>query len=190
MYSEKQLIIELCNGNHKAFRQLFDEYKKRVYGFLYNMMHSHHEAEELTQTVFMKIWESRAAMNSELSLNAYVFKIAKNSALNTLRQKAYKLLLEKQLSARAAINEDSDAFLVNKDLRQYINDLIALIPQRRREIFLLRYRQKFSYKEIAEQLHISENTVDTQIRHALDFLRKQLGKELLIGGTCLLLLCM
>ena len=181
MHSEKQLIIELRNGSHKAFRQFFDEYKKRVYGFLYNILHSHQDVEELTQTVFMKIWENRAAMNPELPLNAYVFKIAKNSALNTLRQKAYKLLLDKQLIAHVEINEDSEMSLVNKDLRQYINELIALIPKRRREIFLLRYRQKLSYKEIAAQLHISENTIDTQIRHALNFLRKQLGKELLSG---------
>jgi RNA polymerase sigma-70 factor (ECF subfamily) len=181
MYNEHQLIEELRNGNHKAFRQFFDEYKKRVYGFLYKMLHSYEEVEELTQTVFVKIWENRATMNPELSLNAYVFKIAKHSALNALRQKAYKLLFEKQLTENFENNEDHEAPLVNKDLRQYINDLIALIPDRRREIFLLRYRQKFSYKEIAAQLHISENTVDTQIRHALNFLREQLGKEFLTG---------
>jgi RNA polymerase sigma-70 factor (ECF subfamily) len=177
MYSESQLILELRNGSHKAFRQLFDEYKKRVYGFLYNMLHSHEETEELLQTVFVKIWENRTSLNHELSLNAYVFKIAKHSALNVLRQKAYKLLLEKQLVDELNISEESASHLDDKDLKQYVNDLIMRIPKRRRDIFLLRYRQKKSYKEIAEELHISENTVDTQIRRALSFLREQLGNE-------------
>ena len=179
MHDEKQLIQELRNGSHVAFRQLFDDYKKRIYGFLYNMLYSHEEVEELMQAVFVKIWESRAKMKHELSLSAYVFKIAKHSALNALRQKSYKLLFEKQLANHMESSEDSEELLVHKDLKQYVNNLIALIPKRRREIFLLRYRQRLSYKKIAEQLRISENTVDTQIRHALSFLRNQLGKEFL-----------
>lgn len=188
MYNEKQLIIALQEGNHEAFRQLFDDYKKRVYGFLYNMLHSHEEVEELSQNVFVKIWENRANMNHELPLSAYVFKIAKYSALNSLRQKAYKLLLEKNLIEKLETSEDGEEMLTTKNLEEYINNLITQIPERRREIFLLRHRQKLTYKEIAEQLHISENTVDTQIRHALNFLRDQLGKELLTVMLSLIML--
>jgi len=63
-------------------------------------------------------------------------------------------------------------------LKRHIDSLIEHIPERRREIFKLRYEKELSYKEIAEQLNISENTVDTQIRRALNYLREQLGKEL------------
>jgi len=178
MNDEKHIIKELCNGSHEAFSRLFESYKKRIYGFLYNMLHSHEDVEDLLQLVFVKIWESRATMKHELSLDAYVFKIAKNSALNLLRQKTYRLLLEKQLIDTLKVSEDGEIPLIDNDLKRHLDLLIADIPERRREIFLLHYKQELTYKKIAEQLNISENTVDTQIRHARNYLRKQLGKEL------------
>ena len=176
-----ELFLAIKQGNHEAFRQFFDIYEKRIYGFLYKILRSHEDVEELLQVVFVKIWERRTSINHELSPDAYVFQIAKNSALDVLRQKARKLLLEKKLTNKFNVNEGADAAcdsLVDNDLRRFIDDLMINIPERRREIFKLRYEQELSYKEIAKRLSISENTVDTQIRRALNYLRMQLGKEL------------
>ena len=90
MKDEKQLIIELRSGSHEAFRQLFDSYKKRIYGFLYNMLHSHEDVEELLQVVFVKIWENRATMNHELSLDATCLKLQE-------RLYAVKMILQKMV---------------------------------------------------------------------------------------------
>ena len=180
MYNEGQLVEELRNGSHVAFRQLFDCYKGRIYAFLFSLLRSHDEAEELLQNVFVKLWEARERLDKSLSLNAYIYKIAKNDALNYMRQKAYRIALEREfLTKNSNADEDLELSLIGKDLEKYVNSLIDDIPSRRREIFLLKYRQKMSYKEIAMQLGISENTVDTQLRKALGFLRDKLGKELL-----------
>jgi len=176
--SDKELSLAISNGSHEAFSRFFDIYEKSIYGFLYNMLRSREEAEELLQVVFMKIWENRSTINHELSLEAYLYTIAKNSALNMLHQKVRKLLFEQQLIDNFKVSEDGEASLIEKDLKRHIDNLITHIPERRREIFKLRYEKELSYKEIAEQLNISENTVDTQIRNALNYLRQQLGKEL------------
>ncbi|MCL2416713.1 MAG: RNA polymerase sigma-70 factor [Bacteroidales bacterium] len=178
LITDKELFSAISEGNHEAFRKFFDSYKKRIYGFLYSKLHSHEVVEELLQVVFVKTWENRATINPNLSPDAYVLKIAKNSALNFLRQKAYKLLLEKQLIEKINIAEDGETSFVDEDLKRHIDDLVAHIPERRREIFKLRYEKELSYKEIAEKLSISESTVNTQISLALNYLRKQLGKEL------------
>lgn len=178
LISDKQLFLAISRGNSDAFRQFFDTYKKRIYGFLYSKLQSHDVVEELLQVVFVKVWENRATINPNLSPDAYVLKIAKNTALNFLRQKAYKLLFEKQLIEKINPIEDGETALVDKDLKRHIDDLISQIPERRRKIFKLRYEKDLSYKEIAEQLSISENTVNTQISLALNYLRKELGKEL------------
>jgi len=176
-----ELFPAIKQGNHEAFRQFFDIYEKRIYGFLYKILRSHEDVEELLQVVFVKIWENRTTINHELSPDAYVFKIAKNSALDALRQKVRKLFLEKQLvnkfKAGENAGEETDS-LVDNDLRLFIDKLMSNVPERRREIFKLRYEQELSYKEIAKRLNISENTVDTQIRRTLNYLRTQLGKEL------------
>jgi RNA polymerase sigma-70 factor (ECF subfamily) len=126
----------------------------------------------------MKIWENRGIIDHERSPNAYLFTIAKNCALDVLRQKARRLLFEKQLIDNFKVSEDGEAPIIDEDLKRYINNLITHIPERRREIFKLRYEKQLSYKEIAEKLGISENTVHSQISHALRYLREQLGKEL------------
>ena len=174
VFSDNQLIDALKKGSHQAFRHFFDLYKKRVYSFLLGIVRSSSDAEELTQVVFIKIWEHRKRLNQELSVNAYIYKIAKNAALNFIRQKVYKAMLEKELLENMERSEE----MADKNMEEYINNLILKIPERRREIFLLRYRHKMSYREIAERLMISENTVDSQIRNALHFLRGQIGKEL------------
>jgi len=176
--SDKQLSLAMSKWDHEAFRQFFDSYKRRVYGFLYKMLRSREDAEELLQVVFMKIWESRTTKNPDGSLDAYIFTIAKNSALDVLRQKAHKLLVEKQLINNLKISEDGETPLIDKDLKRHIDTLIADIPERRREIFKLRYEKELSYKEIAEQLNISISSVNTQISRTLGYLRQQLGKEL------------
>ena len=142
------------------------------------MLRSHEDVIELVQVVFVKIWENRATKDPDLSLDAWVFQISKNCALNMLQQRARKLLFEKQLIDNLKISEDGEASFIDKDLKQYLNNLINDIPERRREIFKLRYEKELSYKDIAEQLNISENTVNTQISRALNYLREKLGKEL------------
>ncbi|MCL2417037.1 MAG: RNA polymerase sigma-70 factor [Bacteroidales bacterium] len=174
----KALFLAISKGSQEAFRQFFYIYEKRIYGFLYKMLRSHEEVEELLQVVFVKIWENRTAIDPDLSPDAYVFQIAKNCALDVLRQKARRLLLEKQLLNISKGDEKDEIPLIHEDLKKYVDSLLANIPQRRREIFKLRYEQELSYKEIAKQLSISENTVDTQIRRTLNYLRERLGKEL------------
>jgi len=176
--SDKELFLAISNGSHEAFHQFFDAYEKRIYGFLYKMLRSHEEVQELSQVVFMKIWENRATKNLDCSLEAYVFTIARNCVFDSLRQRVRKLLFEQQLIDNFNVSEDGDASLIDKDLKKHIDNLITHIPERRREIFKLRYEKDLSYKEIAKQLGITENTVKTQISHSLNYLREQLGKEL------------
>jgi len=178
LLSDKDLFLAISNGSHEAFQQFFNIYQKRVYGFLYKMLCSHEEAEELSQIVFIKIWENRATKNLDSSLDAYVFKIAKNCALDMLRQEVRKLLFEKKMIDNFKTSEDGEADAIDKDLKRHIESLITHIPERRREIFKLRYEEELSYKEISEQLNISIGTAQTQVERTLNYLRQQLGKEL------------
>jgi len=178
LLSDKQLFLAISKGSHEAFSQFVDAHKKHVYGFLYKKLQSHEDVQELVQVVFVKIWENRVILNHELSPNAYLYTIAKNCALNLLHQRVRKLLFEQQLIDNFNVSEDGEASLIEGDLKRHIDSLLTHIPERRREIFRLRYEKELSYKEIAEQLSISISTVNIQIQRSLDYLRQQLGKEL------------
>ncbi len=75
--------------------------------------------------------------------------------------------------------------VLDNDNAHYIKGIIELLPERRREIFILSRVSDMTYKQIAEHLGISENTVDTQMRRALSFLRERLSREQFIF-ICLL----
>lgn len=179
MYNEKQLIIALRNGSHEAFRQLYEHYQTRIFYFIYGILHSRPDTEELFQSVFLKIWENRTIIDEEGSFSGYIYQIARNSIYNHLEKQLYARKLETQLSRITAIDDygSVENKVMSDDLNIFINRLIEQLPERRKEIFLLHYRQHKTYKEITEALRISENTVDTQIRRSLDFLRTEISKE-------------
>ena len=187
MKNENELIKLLNKGDHNAFNELYTSYKYRICKFIYNMLDSHDETEEVFQSVFEKIWENRVRLKQEQSLNAYIYKIARNNVYDILRRRAYAHLLEKYLAI--AVSDESedtvtDAF-DHDELKSYFQKLIQSLPDRRRTIFNLRYLQKRSYREIAAILNISENTVDSQIRNAIHFLRIHISKELLVVAIVL-----
>ena len=78
MKDEKLLIVLLNQGNHNAFNELYTSYKYRVCKFIYAMLNSYDETEEVFQSVFETIWENRAHIQHEPSFNAYLYKITRN----------------------------------------------------------------------------------------------------------------
>ncbi len=187
MHDEKQLIIALRNDSHEAFHTLYDFYKHRVCRFIFNILGSYDETEEVFQSVFEKLWEHRHILDSESPIGAYIYKIAQNRVYDVLRQRTSRKLFEKKLSEMTEKSDSlSESLLHDRDFNQYLEQLVRQLPERRKEIFLLRYFHHLSYREIAEKLNITENTVDTQLRHAIGFLRTHVGKELFMLASIVL----
>ncbi len=178
MAHENQLIIELRNGNHKAFRELYERYKTRVYSFILNLVLSHDETEEIFQHVFVKVWENRANIKPDLSFNAYVYAIARNEVYSFWRRCMSRRQAENYLNENTdKQSEQMEEHIINKDFQVYLSSLVELLPGRCKEIFIMRYIQGLSYREIAEELRISESTVDKQLQKALTFVRHKMRKE-------------
>jgi RNA polymerase sigma-70 factor (ECF subfamily) len=177
------IIERLRRGDIAAFNELYERWHRRLYGFALYLSHDRHTSEDLVQTVFVAVWEQRRTINSSNGFGAYLFSIARNSFYDMLRHKvAEQAYITRLLShTREHPNEnDADTRVESADFDGILTTLLEKLPARRREIFLMSRQQNMSYGEIAEKLGISENTVDTQIRHALNFLRRELPKYLAI----------
>lgn len=167
-------VSYLKQGNSRAFEQLFLKYQKKLYHFGYKILKNKEEAENLVQAVFMDIWENREQINEEKSFSGYIFKIAKNKIYNMLRKKINEQLYLNYITEHSSETEElRTEGSVSPQSEEMYEKLINSLPERRKEIFLLSRNDGLTYKEIALKLNISENTVDTQIRNALDFLRKK-----------------
>lgn len=189
MKVDKNILVNLKNGDEKAFETLFWEYNTHVYHFIYSLLYEKSLAEDLTQTVFLKIWEKRDTIDPEQGFDSYLFTIARNLVYKETQS---RLLSEKFMQTVQARLSDADSLMEEKidaeSLREYINSLVEELPPARREIFRLSRNEHLSYREIAERLSISEKTVETQLNRALRFLREKLSSNNILAALLLLLI--
>ena len=159
MITTQQLQL-LKEGNKKAFEALYRAYNARIYSFVLSMIGD----AGVTQDIFLQIWEKRLNIDLEGNLGGYLFKISQNMVYHYVRR---ELLLQNyvdKLSNESAdesveIDEELDYLF----LEEYILKLLEELPPARREVFMLYWKSGLNYREIAEQLDISEKTVATQV---------------------------
>ena len=174
---EINLINRLQNGDPDAFEKLFHRYKAQVYAFALRLMPSARDAEEIVQEVFMAIWNQRKSLQVTASFHSYLFGIARHKVYEIVQQKLrYEAFTEYYLERNPAYAFVTEEDVYYNQLVERLEELLKEIPDRRREIFLLSRNEGLSYAEIAEKLDITENTVDTQIRHALNHLRSRFSE--------------
>lgn len=181
--SEKinQLILGIQKDDSESFESLYHLYHKRVYAFALNLLNSTSDAEEIVQNVFLALWVQRNSLDISSSFTSYLFSIVRYKVYDFIHQKinheAYVKYTFEHNHEYSFITDDEISY---KELEKSFQQAIQKLPERRREIFILSRIEKLSYKEISEKLGISENTVDTQIRNALNFLRLQMGDYLVV----------
>lgn len=173
--SEREIIERVAQGDHRAFRVIFDQYKDALYGYSYKLTRSPALAEEAVQEVFLRFWQNREKLNADLSVKAYLYKITKNHLLNLLRDAAYDQRLKEQLFySRQHTYYSTEDQLVYRDLETFKDQAIANLPPRMQLIFRMSRTQGLSHQEIAQQLGISQNTVKDQIVKALKAIKEYL----------------
>jgi RNA polymerase sigma-70 factor (ECF subfamily) len=175
---DQSLVKLLQKGNVGAFDLLFEVYSPKLYGFSFNYFKNESDSEELVQEVFVKVWENRRTLKSELSFKSYLFTIALNQIRKHFNKKATSLHYLESLQNDPDLTENQ--VIQNDDyelILQRINLIIEQMPQRRREIFMKSKLEGKSSKEIASELKISAGTVDNQVSEALRFIRSRLNNQ-------------
>lgn len=171
--NDQQLVQLLQKGNVAAFDSLFEVYSQKLFGFAFKYFKNETDAEELVQEVFVKVWENRQRLKTELSFRSYLFTIALNQIRKHFNKKATSLRYLESLTqdAEYPVSFQDDSYESNL---QQINLIIEQLPPRRREIFIKSKLEGKSSKVVAQELNISAGTVDNQVSEALRFIRSQL----------------
>jgi RNA polymerase sigma-70 factor (ECF subfamily) len=171
------LVNHLRLGNPKSFEKLFLKYHRKVYYFCYSILKNREDCEGLVQNIFSDIWENRERLDSTRSFYGYLFRIARNKIYNHLRKNLNEQVYREYIiNSNNSSNNKTEADLDLSELSNIIEETISRLPPRRKEIFMLSRSEGLTYREIGKKLNISENTVDTQIRNALDLIRQELKK--------------
>lgn len=176
---EEELLNRLKEGDYAAFTQLYNCYWGQVYNFSRLYISSVEDCKEIVQQVFVKVWEARALIKEKENFKGFLFIITRNIVFNlskkSFNESFYKMSVLSAFSDSAEQGScEAEEELMASQLNDYINQLIELLPERQKEVFILSRRHHLSYKEISLRLGIREKTVEQHIYKVLKFLKKNL----------------
>lgn len=174
------ILTRISHGDESAFRYLYELYRPTVYKFLLNYVQNPVLAEDLYQELFLKVWAKRDELMHVLSFKAYLYTIAKNLAINSLKRTAVseQAIKELHLYYRNEHVNTSHQIQTNEYMRMLTEELDKL-PKRSREIFFLCRQEGKTYEEVATKMGISRNAIKNHmvstIKALKTFAKKQLG---------------
>lgn len=174
-YADHILVNLLKEDNQLAYTEIFERYSKILVNHAYKMLGSRDEANDVVQEVFLSIWNKRYELVLTGSLSSYLYKATKNRILNHIAHE--KVVSRYADSISNFIENDyvlADSNLREEELEAIIAKEITLLPEKMREVFLLRKVEELSYDEIALQLNITDKTAKQQVYNSLKILREKL----------------
>jgi RNA polymerase sigma factor (sigma-70 family) len=181
--ADDELIRRALDGDQKAYTVLVERYRGALYHIVIKMVRRPEEAEDLVQEAFIKAFGALASYRFEYRFSTWLYKIAANSAIDYLRKRRIDAMsLDRPVAtADGEIQVELADWTYNPEETLYkhrqsisIAAAIDALPEKYREVIVMRHSQDLSYQEIARQLDVPVGTVKARIFRARELLKKQL----------------
>ena len=182
---DAKLIAAFIKGNGESFAALVDRHMPMVYKFTYRYVGDADTANDVVQDVFIKVWKNIKKFDPEKSFKTWLLTIAKNTALDAIKKKKAVLFSkieegETDIDAFLAPYVESadlpDALLQKKQTKADLDRMLQELSPAYRSVLLLRYTEHLKFREIADALQESIDTIKSKHRRALIQLRKMLAE--------------
>ncbi|MBI2640714.1 MAG: sigma-70 family RNA polymerase sigma factor [Candidatus Sungbacteria bacterium] len=199
---DQKLVADYLAGDKEALEILISRYLRSIYRFLYRYAGNVHDAEDLTQEVFVKIWRNLKRFDQDKGFKTWIFSIAKNTAIDFLKKSrsasgGKKTILFSEFSARGGSafggeNEEGenvflsilhdkaplpDELAARKNIGKMLEDALNLLSPRYSVVFNMHYDNGLTFREIAESLQEPLHTVKSRYRRALALLKNLLSES-------------
>ena len=183
--SPSNQLVSLVNrareGNRSAFAQLVDQFHQDIFRMVFYRIRSRVDAEDLTQDVFLKAFQKIESVRDAAKFRGWLFSVALNRIRDFQRKKRFRSLFKKededieshQIEKTDRDQPDALEQVLRKDFWRQIGLILKKLPTMEREVFLLRFFDHFSIKEIADVLKKKESTVKTHLYRALAKFKKE-----------------
>lgn len=178
--TDRELVAIAVTGFDGSFEELVRRYQRPISAYVYRMVGNYESALDLTQEIFIKVYNSLKRYRAEFKFSTWIYKIAHNAAVDHLRRTAtreqslvvgpegdtFDLPLE---SARLSPEQESE----RKERRTEIEAVVRALPANYRELIILRHSQDLSYEEIVEVTGLPLGTVKNRLFRAREMMRQQ-----------------
>ncbi len=180
---ERELIACVAKGDRSAFKTLFDRHSPTTYNLCLRLLGNVDDAHEIAQDVFVTFWQKAESLRGESKLSTWLHRVAVNKSINFRKRGGVmakikqimsidteEVSLEEQLPAPDSDRPDRQ--LETQEARTELAELMASVPARQREVYLLHKLEGLSYQEIAEQLSLTVPTIESLMHRAKQNLQK------------------
>lgn len=177
---ERILLEKLTHNDQGAFTIIFTKYYANLVRFSFGITRNADASEEIVQDVFLKLWESRNALEIHSSLKSFLLKSVQNRSIDSLRHTSITHKYASLVLDHPTLSEnDTENYILFSELENKFDHALSKIPAEYAKVFRMSRIETLSYHEIAGKLGISVRTVEVRIGKALSLLREEL-KEFLI----------
>lgn len=169
---DNKLQAALARNDPAAVELMWDRYANDLFAYLLVVLCSRHDAEDLIQTVFVRIVQKRHRFVKARRLDAYVYKIARNEVSSFISRRKRERKIE-------AVNESwlivPEGHQESNELTEQLQTALNRLPQQQREVIVMKIYRHKTFLEISRLLGLSQNTVASQYRYGIEKLRTLLG---------------
>jgi RNA polymerase sigma-70 factor (ECF subfamily) len=172
--SDREIWDKISLGDSTAFSALFKKYYVQLYQFAGRFVNDAQSAENIVQDLFAKLWIQKKNIQIKSSLKSYLYISIKNCSLNYRNQEKFWISIEKIEPYQKDIFDSPENSYIESEMHRAVHNAIKQLPEKCRQVYLMKRYENLQYTEIAEILNISVNTVKTQMQRAMKSLQKQL----------------
>lgn len=170
------------DGDQAAFRFLSRKYEKPLYYHVLKMVKVHEQVEDIVQESFVKAFGNLSSYNTEYAFSTWLYRIATNHTIDYLRKKKLQTTSidepvsssEGEMSIQITGTSETDRNIIRKERKKIITEAIQNLPEKYREVIVMRHLDEMSYHEISEELDLPLGTVKAHIFRAREMLYKTL----------------
>ena len=186
--NDRDLVATAVSGIEGSFEELVRRYQRPISAYVYRMVGNYESALDLTQEIFIKVYNSLERYRAEFKFSTWIYKIAHNAAVDHLRRTAtreqslvvgpegdqFELPIE---SSRLSPEQESE----RRERRVEIETVVRALPANYRELIILRHSQDLSYEEIVEVTGLPLGTVKNRLFRAREMMRQQFVEKGITG---------
>ncbi|MEN7550252.1 RNA polymerase sigma factor [Rapidithrix thailandica] len=175
-----ELLEKFCQADtqHYAFHLLVKKYQEKVYWHIRKMVISHEDADDLTQEVFIKVWEKLNTFRQQSQLYTWIYRIATNECLNFLTKKRKRFFLPiHDIASELAEKLEQNAYLSGDEVQLKLRKALLKLPDKQRLVFNMKYFDDMSYQDMSEILGTSVGALKASYHHAVKKIEEYLKKH-------------